>query len=261
MPYLSANGVRLYFTDEGAGQPLVFIHGWTCDSTDWTWMHRHLEGRFRLVAYDRRGHGRSSEAAEYSMVRQLEDLDVLVEALGLDAPILVGHSAGGVIASALAIERPGLARAIFVLDPPYAADEAGQAGADGLAPQLTSEDGREVVMGFFELMFAAGTPSWLPTLVRRRVAALAPEVIHGDFQAVWSHPGHIARRPRADAYLRRRSCPVLAIHAMREMAGYERSVFADDRSRAIDWPGSGHWINVERAAECAALLEEWAAAF
>lgn len=260
MPYLNGPGGRLFYTDEGSGPTIVLVHGWACDSTDWTWMLAELEGKGRLVAYDRRGHGRSEVAEDCTLARQVEDLVHLIAQLGLDRPVVVGHSAGGVVASALAVERPDLVRGIAVLDPPYAADEAGQAGADAAGARLATGEWREVALSFFERCYGPGTPRWFPTLVRRRLEALAPSVALGDFHAVWSHPEGIARSPTSEAYLSRRACPVLAIHSTRQLAELERSSFADERSRAIDWPGSGHWINVERAAECAALVTEWGAA-
>jgi pimeloyl-ACP methyl ester carboxylesterase len=67
----------------------------------------------------------------------------------------------------------------------------------------------------------------------------------------------VARRPAADGYLARRGCPVLAIHTTRPMGDYERSVFGDAYSRAIDWPGTGHWLAVERPIEFVTVLEDW----
>src|SRR6185436_9310994 len=103
---------RLFYTDQGEGPPLVLVHGYTCDSFDWTWSLPTLLEHFRVIAFDRRGEGRSGPAADLSMDRQVRDVEFVIDRLGCEAPIVVGHSLGGAIASSLAVERAGLARGI-----------------------------------------------------------------------------------------------------------------------------------------------------
>jgi len=260
MPYLDLPDTRLFYTDQGDGPPVVLVHGYTCDSTDWTWALPTLLEHFRVIAYDRRGEGRSGPAADHSMERQVEDLVRVIEHVGCPSPVVVGHSLGGAIASCLAVERPGVARAVVVLDPPYAAEPAAAALADGLVPVLQTEAAWEAVTGLWRAInYTDETPGWLKVLAERRVAADSRETLHGGFVSMWQHPGGIERRPTADAYLARRRCPVLAIHSTRAMSGFEESTFGDPRSRAVDWPGAGHWLQVERPAQFAETLVDWVA--
>ena len=260
MPFLDLPETRLYYTAGGAGPPLVLVHGYTGDSFDWSWVLPTLYRHFRVVAYDRRGEGRSDLAPDYSLASQVGDLLGVIEALELEGPIVVGHSMGGAIVSSLAVEHPGRVRAIVVLDPPYAADPESAALADSLKPALQGDECREAVKQLWRtLCYTEATPDWVKVLVERRVDALSQESLYGGFVGMWDHPEGIARRPKADAYLARRSCPVLAIHTIREMRDYERSTFRDPRSRAIDWPGTGHWLQLERPLEFAGVLIEWAA--
>jgi pimeloyl-ACP methyl ester carboxylesterase len=258
VPFIDLPDTRLFYTDQGEGPPLVLVHGWTCDSTDWTWALPALLEHFRVIAYDQRGEGRSGSAGDHSMARQVDDLLGVIEHVGCAAPIVMGHSLGGAIASSLAVERPGVARAVVVLDPPYAAEPEVAALADGMKPALQSEAAGETVKAFFGAIgYTEQSPEWLKVLVERRIDALSPDVLHASFVSMWDHTGSIARRPAADAYLSRRDCPVLAIHSTRQMSDYEQSTFRDPRSRAIDWPGTGHWVQVERPAELAAALLDW----
>ena len=61
MPFVSVGEVDLFYTDDGAGDPpLLFVHGYSCDSHDWSWQLPHFVDRHRVIAVDNRGHGRSS---------------------------------------------------------------------------------------------------------------------------------------------------------------------------------------------------------
>ena len=61
----TADGTEIYYKDWGAGQPIVFSHGWPLSSDDWdTQMLFFLNHGFRVVAHDRRGHGRSAQVAD-----------------------------------------------------------------------------------------------------------------------------------------------------------------------------------------------------
>jgi pimeloyl-ACP methyl ester carboxylesterase len=258
VPFLDLPDTRLYYTDQGGGQPLVLVHGYTCDSTDWTWVIPELLQHFRVIAYDHRGTGRSGPARDHSMARQVEDLVSVIEHLGVIEPIVVGHSMGGAIASSLAVERPHLARAVVVLDPPYASEPEVAALADGMKPALRSDAAAETVKAFFRgIGYTEETPEWLKVLVERRIDSLPPDVLHDSFVGMWDHADGIARRPASDAYLSRRRCPVLAVHSSRRFSDYEQSTFSDPRSRAVDWTGPGHWLQVERPAELATVLVDW----
>jgi non-heme chloroperoxidase len=88
---------KIYYKDWGTGQPLVFSHGWPLSADDWdAQMLFFLQHGFRVIAHDRRGHGRSTQTATGNeMDTYADDLLALVEALGLHDAIHVGHSTGG----------------------------------------------------------------------------------------------------------------------------------------------------------------------
>jgi len=91
------DGVELYYKDWGHGQPVVFSHGWPLNSDSWESQMLHLANNgFRVIAHDRRGHGRSSQPWEGNdMDHYADDLAQLIEALDLKDAILVGFSTGG----------------------------------------------------------------------------------------------------------------------------------------------------------------------
>src|ERR1700756_4217257 len=98
MPTITTkDGTQIYYKDWGKGQPIVFSHGWPLSSDDWDGqMMYFLNQGFRVVAHDRRGHGRSSQTSSgHDMDHYADDLAAVVEKLDLRDAIHVGHSTGG----------------------------------------------------------------------------------------------------------------------------------------------------------------------
>ncbi|QLL05391.1 alpha/beta fold hydrolase [Mycobacterium vicinigordonae] len=98
MPTITtSDGVEIFFKDWGTGQPIVFSHGWPLSSDDWdTQMLYFLGHGYRVIAHDRRGHGRSSQVADgHDMDHYADDLAAVVEHLDLHDAVHIGHSTGG----------------------------------------------------------------------------------------------------------------------------------------------------------------------
>jgi len=91
------DGTEIYYKDWGTGQPIVFHHGWPLSSDDWDGqMMFFVEQGYRVIAHDRRGHGRSTQTAVGNdMDTYAADVAELTEALDLRDAIHVGHSTGG----------------------------------------------------------------------------------------------------------------------------------------------------------------------
>ena len=91
------DGVTIYYKDWGAGQPIVFSHGWPLSADDWdTQMMFFLNQGYRVIAHDRRGHGRSTQTGDgHDMDHYADDLAALTTHLNLKNAIHVGHSTGG----------------------------------------------------------------------------------------------------------------------------------------------------------------------
>ncbi|CAM3840377.1 alpha/beta fold hydrolase [Mucilaginibacter galii] len=91
------DGTEIYYKDWGTGQPIVFHHGWPLSSDDWDGqMMFFVEKGYRVIAHDRRGHGRSTQTATGNdMDTYAADVAELTEALDLKDAIHVGHSTGG----------------------------------------------------------------------------------------------------------------------------------------------------------------------
>jgi non-heme chloroperoxidase len=91
------DGTHIFYKDWGAGRPVVFSHGWPLTADAWDAQMLFLAGRgYRVIAHDRRGHGRSDQPWNGNdMDTYADDLATLIEALNLQDATLVGHSTGG----------------------------------------------------------------------------------------------------------------------------------------------------------------------
>jgi non-heme chloroperoxidase len=98
MPFITTkDGVEIFYKDWGHGQPIVFSHGWPLSADDWDtqMMFFALRG-YRVIAHDRRGHGRSSQVFDgHDMDHYADDLAALMSHLDIENAVHVGHSTGG----------------------------------------------------------------------------------------------------------------------------------------------------------------------
>jgi len=112
------DGTEIYYKDWGTGQPIVFHHGWPLSSDDWdAQMMFFLQKGYRVIAHDRRGHGRSGQSSEgNNMETYASDIAELTEALNLKDAIHVGHSTGGgeVIRYAAKYGKGRIAKAVII---------------------------------------------------------------------------------------------------------------------------------------------------
>jgi non-heme chloroperoxidase len=91
------DGTQIYYKDWGSGQPIVFSHGWPLSADDWDAQMLFFVGHgYRVIAHDRRGHGRSTQTGDgHDMDHYADDLAAVTEHLDLKSAIHVGHSTGG----------------------------------------------------------------------------------------------------------------------------------------------------------------------
>jgi non-heme chloroperoxidase len=91
------DGTEIFYKDWGSGQPIVFSHGWPLSGDDWdAQMLFFLQHGYRVIAHDRRGHGRSTQTAGgHDMDHYADDLAAVTTELDLHDAIHVGHSTGG----------------------------------------------------------------------------------------------------------------------------------------------------------------------
>jgi pimeloyl-ACP methyl ester carboxylesterase len=257
LPFADVSGLRLFYTDEGSGEPaMLLVHGWSCDSHDWSWQIPAFAKDHRVIASDLRGHGRSSVSADgYTPRSFAADLAQLLSGCSAGPVVAIGHSLGAVIVSVLAVEHPELIRAVVVVDSAYGIGAERKSSVAQLLQELRGPAGIEVAAGLGAR--TAATPPGLETWHRRRVLGTPPDVMADTLAGIYQTDDQIGFQPESDQYLRRRACPVLGIYADQSRAIWEATTHEHPYSRQVAWEGSGHWLHQERSAEFNSLVLDW----
>ncbi len=255
---VEVSGASLFVTERGTGEPAVLlVHGWSAEGSDWSWQAAALAQRHRVMVPDLRGFGRSTATPTGYPPRELAaDLAVLLDGLGVTGVIAVGHSMGAVVVSALAVEHPELVSSVVVADPAYGVPEDEWPERLEL---LSSVRSRGSLAAAEAVRSWAGprTPEWLVEWHARRALGGDPAVLEACLAGLFEAPDEICSRAAGEAYLARRTQPVLAVHTTADAAQWERGLWTNPRSRAVVWEDVGHWVQIERAAEFTRLLIDW----
>ena len=116
---IDVNGVKVHYTRTGDGSkpPVVLAHGFSDNGLCWMPTACDLESDYDVIMPDARGHGLSQRIDPQVETDQAGDLAGLITTLGLDHPVVGGHSMGGSTASAMEARFPGLAKALILEDP------------------------------------------------------------------------------------------------------------------------------------------------
>jgi pimeloyl-ACP methyl ester carboxylesterase len=166
---VTSDGTHIAYARTGEGPPLVLVHGTAADHTRWAPILPRLEEHFTVYAVDRRGRGKSGDAASYAIEREFEDVAAVVDSIGQPAYVL-GHSYGA-ICSLEAATRTRNIRKLAAYEPPIPSDlpiyppgiiERLQAALDaGDKAAVVTTFFREVVrMPDHELRMLQSLPNW-----------------------------------------------------------------------------------------------------
>lgn len=159
---VTKDGTKIFYRIRGAGRPpLLFIHGWCSNLKHWNAQTRHFAKAHRVLALDRRGHGRSAvPTGGYSAKRHAADLAEIARHERIRRAIVIGHAGGGPTALEFARSYPQLTRALVMVDSTIApqarirdpSDPAGRAFA-AILDRLSGEDGPEQLEQIYSSFF------------------------------------------------------------------------------------------------------------
>lgn len=253
--------VRLHVVDspaDGAGldwhvPAIVLVHGWSCDSTDWDEFVPHLRQHARVVTLDLRGHGRSPVASSYDLASMANDVGVVLDDLGIDDSVLVGHSAGAEVVVQLALDRPELARLVVAVEPAYGVPEGDRESLESVSRHLHAVDPRTVVA---ERFASIPEPAHLQARHRRLAFAARADVSAAMFDAVnLSTDGwHFETETRRTLGSLR--VPLLAIYRNDRRAAIGRTFVKGPEDAVLDY-GAGHWPHQEHPRRFLDDLDTW----
>ncbi|WP_425229138.1 alpha/beta fold hydrolase [Sphingomonas sp.] len=187
--FVEVDGARLHYVAIGEGPPIVLIHGLGGQLRNFTYaLTERLPGH-RLIAIDRPRSGYSTVpgGVEPGLRDQADLIAAAIRQLGLDQPMLVGHSLGGAIALALALDHPGLVRGLALIAPLTQPQDDVPAAFRGIAAAGASKAGRAVMANLIAVPLGALTAA------ATTEAVFAPEPAPEDFAVRGG--GALALRP------------------------------------------------------------------
>jgi pimeloyl-ACP methyl ester carboxylesterase len=239
----------------GDGDPIVLLHGITASRTHWRPVVERLSVDHRCVNVDLLGHGATPAGSGYDVLTQAGAVGELIDGLGLDRPLLVGHSYGGFIATVCGATHP--LRGVVNVDQELDTGAFKQRIAP-FEPRLRSDDA-----GVFETAFDEFVATLRPDLVpeeRRSLAAMRAdqEIVLGVWETVFDTPtAELAAmiEPALDAY----PIPYLAIFGDR-ISDAERRLLQRIPDVVIEeWEGLGHFVQLADPARTAERIAAFAA--
>ncbi len=258
MKFVKANGLVIHYLDQGPrdGQPLVFINSLGCDFRIWTEVAELLAPDFRIVVYDKRGHGLSEAGPDKNdMADYASDLAALLEVVGVRRATIVGLSIGGLIAQEFYRQRPERVGALVLWD------TVAKIGTDEVWDQRMGE----VQRGGIEVLADSTLERWFTAHFRARrsaeLAGMRAMLTRTPKQGYLAACGAL-KRADLRPYAGRIKAPTLClvgdqdgstpVNVVKETA----ALIPGSRFEIIE--GAGHLPNVEKPEIVARLVAEHA---
>jgi pimeloyl-ACP methyl ester carboxylesterase len=254
---VEANGLRLHYLewsrpDVTSVSALVMLHGLIGQAGSWHGLAGRLAKDFRVIALDQRGHGDSQQPETgYAPEDFVTDAATFCRQLGLDHPIIIGHSMGGRIGFLLAANHPELVRALVIID---------------IGPEASESNIVETVKVIQSLPESFVSPEEYMAFMQRWIPALSEEYREGFLHALrrrpdgrWGWKFRLSAMIEAVTLARRRefwselasiTCPTLLIRGETsteispEVA--ERMARTIPHCRFVEVPGTGHFVHFEK---------------
>lgn len=108
--------MKLFFREQGQGQPMVILHGLFGSSDNWLTQAKLFAPHYRVMSIDQRNHGQSPHSDDFDYQCMVSDLDEFIQDKKLNGPIVIGHSMGGKAAMNLAVAHPDKISKLIVVD-------------------------------------------------------------------------------------------------------------------------------------------------
>ena len=247
------DSVAVWYQDYNntAKTSLVFIHGWSCDSSFWKYQIPAFNKTYRVICIDLPGFGRSDKPQNiaYSMDFFARAVKKVMDETGVENPILVGHSMGYAVTRQYLTDYPGTVKAVCNVDGAYfripedpKALEAMQAEKEGIIKGMTGPNRPEAVHAFIKSTFYGKTPPELQKEIESVMAAADPHAANSSLMEMfkldqWAH--------------RSFDVPALSLYAVNpyltpDEEAYQRTVFP--KLTFALWDDCGHYLMLEKAA-------------
>ena len=249
LPATAANvdGLKIHSAATGQGkQTIIFVHGWTCDSSSWAAQVPEFSRKYRVVTVDLPGHGQSDSPADgkFSMDLFARAVEAVRGEVGADKIVLVGHSMGAPVIRQYARLYPQRVAGLVAVDGPLDLRQFGRPG--GGMPSMTGADGLKNREAMIRTMFTPETPAPLQQQILTMMLHAPEATAAGAMDAMF------------DPALRKDDVtpmPALAVYA-----GTNKPPNADTikqvlpRYEAAQMAGTGHFLMMEKPDQFNRLL-------
>jgi pimeloyl-ACP methyl ester carboxylesterase len=254
------NGVEIAFDEAGEGDPIVWLHGMAEDRTSWDPITDLLAGEFRSIRVDFRGHGESTRLPHYEGGDLVSDVAAVIGATCETPPYVIGHSLGGMVATAAA--ALGIAGPAVSVDQPLRFT----AFTDVIGPRAARlRDPNTYGGALSEVKIALGlelVPEPTCTRLARKsessdqqiVLDLWEPMLDGDVEAIRANDAGF------ESLLGGITLPYLALHGTPVDPGYDDWLTTTIATAEIEhWSGLGHWLHLVEPARFASRVRAFAA--
>lgn len=205
----SSDGVRISYELYSGKEPtLIFIHGWSCDGNYWKEQIPYFSKKYQVATVDLAGHGQSGlERKKYSINSFAEDVKAVVDSIGSNEVILIGHSSGGSVAVKAAGLLPTKVVGVVAVD--SLTDVAYPLGAKEfkMMTEPFKENFQEATKAFLKDMFVKGTPPKLIDWITEDMSLAPP---HVGISAMEEYMGEFLNK-RVTGYFAELDVPVYSI--------------------------------------------------
>ena len=244
------DGVKLAYLDTGAGDPpLLFIHGWCCDHTYWRDQIPEFAQQHRVVAVDLRGTGDSDKPdQDYTIAQFAEDVAWLCDEIGLQKPVIVGHSMGGLIALNTARKHPELSRALVFNDAVMTPlPEQFEGLRTSLIAGLQSPAYKDAAANFVKsFMFTADSSTDLKDEITDGMASAPQRVMHTALASTFSDDMTAGPLPVPSLFIRAATQTATEDELKQRYPGME-----------VTTVDCGHFIQMEKPQQFNAILRKF----
>jgi pimeloyl-ACP methyl ester carboxylesterase len=251
---------KLFYTDVGAGKNVMFLHGWTCDSHDFSWQFPAFESNYHVVAVDLRGHGRSEVKPSGGYLPSDYVTDIISFILTTypgQQFILVGHSMGGQIAARVAALRPDLVSAVVSVDGSLGFSDSYAPVFQQAANNLSSGNPATVASALFEAFYDPATNPAFKRWHARRVAGMPADVVSESFGPLFLGVDQVGVGQSSAAFCQTLKLPFYHLCRDPVQASTMTPWFTHPKSKVDVWDNAGHWIMQDRPADFNAAVTAW----
>jgi 3-oxoadipate enol-lactonase len=265
MPEVTVNGATLHYDEAGSGpETIVFSHSYLLDGRHFSPQMEFFKARYRCLAFDHRGHGRSQATADgYDVENFFQDAAAFIEATGAAPCHFVGLSTGGFVGLRLALRRPELLKKLVLMDTSADPEPEENLGQYKLMMRVVRLLGWWPVIGRVMPIFF--TPKFLKDPARRETVAFFKSVIQAQDRTAMVKFGR-AVFSRASIYdeIDRIKTPTLVVVGEQDRATTpdkaRRMAQRIPGARLVTIPEAGHICTLEQADRVNAALDDFLSA-